>query len=872
MRRHRMGMQMGMIGLRRATLTRAALVVLLATTSLGCAVDGWAQGAPDAARTISIPEQELDRALVALGRATGRTIAFPPELVAGKRSASVGNAANFEDALARMLRGSGLRARVGGDGIVTIERVEARAAAPAAPKPAPTQARGDEPPPESITVTGTRLRGVQPAAPLRVLGREEIERSGFSQTGDLMRSLPENFNGGQNPGVIGANSSLGNGNSSNASTINLRGLGSDATLTLVNGRRLASDGIFRSSDVSGIPLIAIQRVEVVTDGSSAIYGSDAVAGVANFILRRNFDGAEASVRYGTATQGGGSEQTYSGIAGFVGADWHAMLSAEYSRLGEITAAQRNYTKAVTPLTSLRPPEQRKSLFFSGGKEFGESVTLSVDALLGTRDGQGASGFTASSMSFNDRKSWSYSVSSALDIALPQDWTLQVAGVVTRNVNNLEYSNRPASGDAYVNATRYVEATLSGTPLRLPTGDVRIAAGGGYREESYDDTPKNGGPLQSASLNVQYAFGEVAVPLVAASRARTGLHSLDFNLSGRVERYNTFGATTTPKLGLRYVPFDDVVLRATWGRSFKAPEFQRLLQSKAALVYPGTTFGAPSGTVFYLTGGNPDLQPEKSKSWTAGADWSPRPSTTISATFFHIDYTDRVVLPVLITPINGILGAPANARFITRNPTLAQQNAVIAAASTFSNLAGALYTPTSTVAFVDNSYANAAAQTSRGIDLSVRQDVSFDGNRVDLFANATWTDLKQVTTPGTPEVVLSGTVAAVPKFRARGGASWARGGFVATGAVNYVDHLTDNGVTPAAGIASWTTVDVNLSYEFPADGGALAGVNVALSATNLFDKNPPFAASPGALYPGLFFDSTNASSVGRFVALTVRKRF
>src|SRR3546814_14406823 len=104
------------------------------------------------------------------------------------------------------------------------------------------------------------------------------------------RSLVQNYSGGQNPGIA-ASGQGGSENVTSSSALNLRGLGADATLTLFNGHRVAYDAISQGVAITAIPLAAIDRVEVVTDGSSALYGSDAVGGVANEILLKNYDDA-----------------------------------------------------------------------------------------------------------------------------------------------------------------------------------------------------------------------------------------------------------------------------------------------------------------------------------------------------------------------------------------------------------------------------------------------------------------------------------------------------------------------------------------------------------------------------------------------------
>src|SRR3546814_9863533 len=103
-------------------------------------------------------------------------------------------------------------------------------------------------------------------------------------------------------------------------SLNLRGLGPDASLTLFNGHRVAFDAVSQDIDISAIPLSAIERVDIVTDGASALYGSDAVAGVANVILRRRVEEVVTSVRVAGTTDGGGSTPQYN-LAG--GHSWRS---------------------------------------------------------------------------------------------------------------------------------------------------------------------------------------------------------------------------------------------------------------------------------------------------------------------------------------------------------------------------------------------------------------------------------------------------------------------------------------------------------------------------------------------------------------------
>jgi iron complex outermembrane recepter protein len=156
---------------------------------------------------------------------------------------------------------------------------------------------------ERVVVTGTHIPQpeIEGALPVQVLRREEIERSGVTTVEQLLERVPANFN------PFNAAATIGEPTRPGLSSANLRGLGGGSTLVLLNGRRLANyafDG--ESVDLNSIPLAAIDRVEVLKDGASAIYGTDAIAGVINFILRKDFAGAEISADLAATQHGGGN--------------------------------------------------------------------------------------------------------------------------------------------------------------------------------------------------------------------------------------------------------------------------------------------------------------------------------------------------------------------------------------------------------------------------------------------------------------------------------------------------------------------------------------------------------------------------------------
>jgi iron complex outermembrane receptor protein len=165
---------------------------------------------------------------------------------------------------------------------------------------------------EKVTITGSWLRRTdsETPAPVQVLTREQIARSGAASLQEVLQKLPANNAGTFNEGTTV--------DSYGAATVSLRGLGPGSTLVLVNGRRVAPFGFTGKAsfvDINQIPVGAIERVEVLLDGASAIYGSDAIAGVVNVILRRSFNGIDVAGGLGTSTHGDATERRASATFG-----------------------------------------------------------------------------------------------------------------------------------------------------------------------------------------------------------------------------------------------------------------------------------------------------------------------------------------------------------------------------------------------------------------------------------------------------------------------------------------------------------------------------------------------------------------------------
>lgn len=328
---------------------------LLCSAALLAAPCVQAQEAP--ARDYDIASQDLGSAINQLAAASGEQIVVADDLVRGKRAPRVRGRYSAQAALAALLSGSGLRVVVVGNTFVVQRSDE------------PDQdAQGGE-----ILVTGTRIRGRGPVgSEVVTIDRKAIDQSGFSTTQQIVQSIPQNFAGGANENTSGLLTAAGNGNAARGSGVNLRGLGQNSTLLLINGDRPPLGGFGGTfADLSVIPASIVERVEIVPDGSSAIYGSDAVAGVVNVITRRDFSGAETSFRIGTA-DGDSQEYQFSQLLGTRWSSGHAVIAYEFYRRDRLAAEDRDF--ATDDLRPLGGPDRRGNYanpgtIFAGGTSF-----------------------------------------------------------------------------------------------------------------------------------------------------------------------------------------------------------------------------------------------------------------------------------------------------------------------------------------------------------------------------------------------------------------------------------------------------------------------------------------------------------------------
>jgi iron complex outermembrane receptor protein len=296
----------------------------------------------------------LDDALGTLARQSGIQLLYAPALTVQRHSRGLDGDFSAAQALTALLRGSGLQPEA-----VATDTFVLRVAHRVTPtiQPLPPIPAPDRPTPlATVEVTGTHIRRtvLESAGPLTVIDRRQIEHSGFQTLYELLRAQP-GIRVNNTPVAMADGSNYENNGLSGAigaSAVDLHGLGATATLFLVDGQRMAGYGLAQGefnlvSDLDSIPLALIERVEVLRDGASAIYGSDAMAGVVNIILRRQFNGVALDEVLGTSTRGDSRQRRSTVTAGTTTAGGsHLMLSLDYFDRAPLLGRQRAWARAA----------------------------------------------------------------------------------------------------------------------------------------------------------------------------------------------------------------------------------------------------------------------------------------------------------------------------------------------------------------------------------------------------------------------------------------------------------------------------------------------------------------------------------------------
>ncbi|WP_231757339.1 TonB-dependent receptor plug domain-containing protein [Microbulbifer elongatus] len=736
-------------------------------------------------------------------------------------------------------------------------------------------------PMEEVVVIGSNIRGIAAggASPVISFDKTDIENTGAATMQQFFEKLPQNFAGGANGanvGNLGVDRDTGN-NFGQGTSINLRGLGTGTTLTLINGHRVSSSNRYQYVDVSLIPMSAVERVEILTDGASAIYGADAIGGVVNIIMRQDFTGYETNMRYGAVTTGGMNEYQVSQAAGWSWEGGRALVNYEYLGQDNLSALDKDFSSdvAYTPY-DLYPASKRHSLYMDGLQQINDFLTLNLSASYADRemDTNIASQWDITNLFPQTRQ---YDLFAGLTLQLPQQWQARLnAGYGKNEVRyertTIEDGVAETAPPTDTNSTiAYLDLIADGDLFSLPAGAVRAAVGTSFRRDEYDLMDYRGlEDPYNPSRDISAAFSELNIPLLSN---QPGAHNLSLTIAARYDDYSDFGSTTNPKYGVLWEVNESLAFRASYGESFRAPVFTDMKTNNGAYVFSLPNANAPSGrtNTLMLSNGNPDLEPERAETWTGGFTFSPQSISdlTIQANYYQIDYADRIDVGYV-----GSIGAlyadstDPYTSILTFNPTAEEIEAARQMGLTggaFRVIRGGPYAVPEdqdefdTAAILDNRVRNNAETSQRGVDLDVQYNVDVGDNQVGLSLAAWYIiDSTRQLTSTSPESDALNMVYLPVDLEVRSGVTLNRNKVTGGVFLNYVDSYRDPSNMDDPKVDSWATVDMNLGYDFVGE------TNLTLNIQNVFDEDPPFVLNAR----GTGYDPTNATALGRFVSLSM----
>ena len=837
---------------------------------------------------------------------------------------------------------------------------------------------------DRLEVTGSRIKRVEVEgpAPVTVISRQDIEASGEVSVSDFLRNTVYNSFGSTRESSGSATGS--------ASTISLRGLGSAYTLVLLDGRRMTKSASLDggAANINLIPTAAVERIEILREGAGAVYGSDAIGGVVNVILRKDYEGLSFTAGYenpevgpisrtASASAGISSERgnitfvldhqeremmynrDIKSIVTDAGLPWG--LSAYNSSAGLLTSSgllsvancdsfensirtgpnscgfdhgatsanESSLSRDALLVNGNYQLSDNINFFFRGiasdtdsmgvyasapvdtfptmaadnpYNPFGEEGTLYYRFTpLGTRDSLRADSYRDVQLGLQGNNDWFGG----------SDWELTFGhGRVSQSSVNYNYGlgdalqaaidsgnynpfdpTHPsvAAAAPSVGHTVYVEneqRTVSvGGNIAFGLGqiggrDVGFVTGFEYLDDRlsmvYDAQSAAGNVFGSAGAgaggerSMAAAYFETLLPL---------LDTLNVTLAGRYDSYNDVGSKFSPRVALEFRPIDELLIRGSWGKGFRAPTLPDMYGAPsttnlnspplasaglpggdalacAALTAVRQQIGNPAynpypvnpcttnGQYQWLVSSNPNLKPEESENWGVGFVWSPTEAFNVALDYYDVELVNVISnVPRALAFKYGDDGVPGYG--VDRgNPITAPNGTVLPGA------------PQQILLPVDNG----AVQTVRGIDLEA--SYRFQTGVGNITPRLSWTHTLEYdfTAIAADKLELAGT-AGYPENRGQLALGWDRGDWSAAAVANYIDGSSDG--TPATTLPSWTTVDLQIGVALPWNGKVTVGVR------NVGNKMPPMNNS---LYGFPYYDNGLYNIWGRVPYLRYEQNF
>ena len=855
-----------------------------------------------------IPAEELGKALRDFAIQANCNLSYDPASVKHLQAPAIKGDYSVPDALSIILRGTHLRAvNINENTIQVLDSASSTTqfdasrptavhlayATPDTPPsdqntapPAATGSTDDNKTPglEEIIVTGTNISGVDnKTVPILTFDRDAIERSGYASVQDFITALPQNAKSGANsPDGVLSGVGFGFGNIENSTAANLRGLGANSTLTLINGHRVAPSSYGSGVDLSMIPLSAVDRIDILTDGASAVYGADAVGGVVNIVLRKDFNGEETNARLDTLSRGGGEQKQIGQTIGRTWASGGALAVFQFEDANNIRSDERTFTESLPAPTDVYPASKRYTGIISAHQALSDSIESFTDVQLGRDDGLRNStlGGSFPQVEILTNKTNSVSGNTGLTWRPFGDWHLE-GNVLFSQVDTLAIEQFEPVLPGYTNGTPYLrnletikegDLKLDGTLWSSGGSSVKAAVGGSYRQEAFSALTVYADDNQATSRHVHAAFAELYAPVITGASDVPFVKRLDLSAAVRDDSYSDFGSKVDPRFGVFFSPIDQIGLRASYSTSFRAPnpsEFFDTVSANNVFVVSGFPQpGDPGGNANIILFGNQKIGPETARNLNVGLDFKPDvlTKTVISVDYYRVIYSDRIIVlspnifnvfvnPQIYGPL--IQQFPNDAAVAAFVAGLEPPQQLIDLSNSQTGLAGVRYGfPYGAI--------NAAKVRTEGVDLGAHTVLALaDRNRLNFDFNATYIREIQTTFCDTCESEdLSDTYGQPLKFRLRAGAGWSNGIVSANAAVNFANAYSDTNLIPPGRIDSFTTVDLNASWHIRASGTTLS-----LNLLNALNSNPPLTA-PGTNY--IQYDPNNADARGRIVSLQVKQ--
>lgn len=433
----------------------------------------------------------------------------------------------------------------------------------------------------------------------------------------------------------------------------------------------------------------------------------------------------------------------------------------------------------------------------------------------------------------------------------------------------------------------VELKVNGPAFHLPGGDVSTAIGGQWRHDDLQTGLVSGAPGQQLILN-QYlnrhsksVYGEALIPFFGDANALPGAQRLDLDVAVRYENYSDFGTTTNPKIGLDWSPVHGVTLHGTYGTSFRAPLLTELVGPlSGTFVQTYSDPLSPTGTSvgYTLAGGNLNLRPETATTYTLGVTFNPRAGANVTVDFFDINYKDQIAS--YLSDLTILQQADQFGSLINRCPSPActalidQYVLGVGPNASKEPVFGPILANPSV--FVNGTEQNLGRTRAAGFDLQTSYVLSTDHvGTWNVGLTGTWFTKYDVQfTPGGVTFDERNVIGFPPALRLRGNLGWTAGPWDAQLFLNFVNAYTNTEATPTQRVSAYTTLDLNIVYDF---GVAFPGrwtkdFQLTFNVLNIANTDPPYVDIPISPNGGGGFDPNVANPIGRLISVQLQKKF